>query len=177
MAHLFDHLRGTLWRYRTPLRRLRSQMLRYPATGGIARGLDCLGTKLVRANSFQQAISLAPRIDVNLLLHQFRTAFLRAMPPGARRLLSAGCAGGWYFDWVTQSYGPVEEHLGIEYYVDPPADLPANVTWIRNTVGNMSAVEDRSCDLVFSGQNLEHLWPEELAWAEKVSRQAGGSRL
>ena len=91
------------------------------------------------------------------------TAFLRTMPPNARRLLSAGCAGRWYFDWVAQSYGPVEEHLGIEYYVEAPPDLPANVTWIRNTVGDMSAVADQSCDLVFSGQNLEHLWPEEVA--------------
>lgn len=129
-------------------------MLRCPTTRGLARSLDRFGKQVFR---------LEPTVDVNLLLHQSRTAFLRTMPSGARRLLSAGCAGRWYFDWVAQSYGQVEEHLGIEYYVEPPADLPSNVTWIRNTVGNMSAVADQSCDLIFSGQNLEHLWPEDVA--------------
>jgi SAM-dependent methyltransferase len=163
MTQLFDHARDALWRYREPLKRLRSLMLRHPATRGVARRLDQFGTRFAHANNLQQAFGFAPTIDVNVLLHQSRTAFLRIMPRGARRLLSAGCAGRWYFDWMAQSYGPVEEHIGIEYYVDPPSNLPANATWIRNTVGNMSAVEDRSCDLVFSGQNLEHLWPEEVA--------------
>lgn len=52
-------------------------------------------------------------LNVNLLLHQSRGAFLRAMPPGAQRLLSAGCAGLWYFEWIEQTYGRVPEHLGI----------------------------------------------------------------
>lgn len=118
-----------------------------------------------------------PRIDANLQLHQSRGALLRTMPPGARRLLSAGCAGLWYFAWIEQTYGWVHEHLGIEYYSPKPDDLPSNVTWIANTASDMSDVEDNSCDLVFSGQNLEHLWPEEVAGfvteAARVLRPGG----
>lgn len=102
-------------------------------------------------------------IDVNVLLHQSRSALMRDMPPGAKRLVSAGCAGGWYFDWIEQTYGHVQEHLGIEYYAPKPDGLPDNVTWIANTAGNMEAVESASCDLVISGQNVEHLWPDEVA--------------
>lgn len=102
-------------------------------------------------------------LSINLLLHQSRGAFLRAMPPGAQRLLSAGCAGLWYFEWIEQTYGRVPEHLGIEYYSPRPDGLPSNVTWIANTASDMSDVLDASCDLVFSGQNLEHLWPEEVS--------------
>lgn len=104
-----------------------------------------------------------PPLNINLLLHQSRGAFLRAMPPGAQRLLSAGCAGLWYFEWIEQTYGRVPEHLGIEYYSPRPDGLPRNVTWIANTASDMSEVPDASCDLVFSGQNLEHLWPEDVA--------------
>jgi len=104
-----------------------------------------------------------PRLDHNMMIHQARGALLRAMPPGARRLLSAGCAGAWYFDWMRQCYGEVAEHLGIEYYMPRPRYLPANVTWIANTASDMSDVMTGSCDLVFSGQNIEHLWPEEVA--------------
>ncbi len=104
-----------------------------------------------------------PPVDVNGLLHQSRGALLRQMPAGAERLLSAGCAGLWYFEWVTQCYGPVREHWGIEFYTAKPEGLPANVTWIANTAGNMEAVGDASCDLMFSGQNMEHLWADEVA--------------
>ena len=121
--------------------------------------------------------AVPPPLDVNLLLHQSRGAFLREMPPGARRLLSAGCAGLWYFDWIEQTYGRVPEHLGIEYYSPRPDGLPDNVTWIANTASDMSGVGDASCDLVFSGQNLEHLWPEEVAGfaleAARVLRPGG----
>jgi SAM-dependent methyltransferase len=105
----------------------------------------------------------APSLDVNYLLHHSRGALLRGMPPGAQRLLSAGCAGNWYFDWIEETYGRVPEHLGIEYYMPKPEGLPDNVTWIANTASDMSGVASASCDLVFSGQNLEHLWPEEVS--------------
>jgi SAM-dependent methyltransferase len=103
-----------------------------------------------------------PTINVNELVHNSRSAFLRQMPPGADVMCSAGCAGNWYFDWIEKCYGPVRSHIGVEYYSPKPESLPANVTWIANTVSNMSGVSDQSCDLVFSGQNLEHLWPEEV---------------
>ncbi len=112
-----------------------------------------------------------------MMIHQARGAMLRSMPQGARVLLSAGCAGTWYFDWVRQCYGPVEEHLGIEYYMPRPDDLPAGVTWIANTAADMADVAGESCDLVFSGQNIEHLWPEEvvgfLAESARVLRTGG----
>ncbi len=115
--------------------------------------------------------------DVNLLLHESRGALLRRMPPGAQRMLSAGCAGTWYFEWIEKTYGRVPEHLGIEFYSPKPSDLPDNVTWIVNTVSDMSGVDSNSCDLVFSGQNLEHLWPEEVVGfvleAARVLRSGG----
>jgi SAM-dependent methyltransferase len=104
-----------------------------------------------------------PHLDINLLLHHSRSSLMRDIPPGATRLLSAGCAGRWYFDWIERTYGRVQEHIGIEFYSPRPDDLPDNVTWIANTVGNMEAVADKSCDLLISGQNIEHLWPEEVA--------------
>jgi hypothetical protein len=119
----------------------------------------------------------APSLDVNYLLHHSRGALLRGMPPGAQRLLSAGCAGNWYFDWIEETYGKVPEHLGIEYYTPKPESLPDNVTWITNTASDMSAVACASCDLVFSGQNLEHLWPEEVSGflleSARVLKQGG----
>ncbi|MBB3149460.1 SAM-dependent methyltransferase [Phyllobacterium trifolii] len=119
----------------------------------------------------------APSLNVNFLLHHSRGALLRGMPSGAHRLLSAGCAGNWYFDWIEETYGRVPEHLGIEYYMPKPEGLPDNVTWITNTASDMSAVENASCDLVFSGQNLEHLWPEEVSGflleAARVLRPGG----
>jgi hypothetical protein len=107
--------------------------------------------------------SPAPPIDHNLLLHQARAARLRAMPPGARDLLSVGCAGTWYFDWVRGCYGAVPRHVGLEAYVPRPVDLPPEADWIANTAGDMSGVPDASIDLVFAGQTVEHLWPDELA--------------
>ncbi len=122
-------------------------------------------------------VPTTPVLDVNVMLHQSRGALLRGMPPGAQRLLSAGCAGSWYFDWIEQTYGRVPEHLGIEYYSPKPDELPDNVTWIANTASDMSEVGNESCDLVFSGENLEHLWPGEVAGfaleAARVLRPGG----
>lgn len=132
---------------------------------------------VLQPDALGPAPAAGERVDVNLMLHQSRSAMLRGMPPGAARLLSAGCAGTWYFDWIEQTYGRVPEHLGIEFFEPRPADLPDNVTWIANTASDMSAVPAASCDLVFSGQNLEHLWPEEVAGfvleAARVLREGG----
>ena len=121
----------------------------------------------------------APKIDHNMMIHEARGALLRSMPPGAKRLLSAGCSGAWYFDWVSRCYGDVPEHLGIEYYMARPDDLPRNVTWIANTASDMSDVASASCDLVFSGQNIEHLWPAEVVafLAEAARVLHGGGHL
>jgi SAM-dependent methyltransferase len=132
---------------------------RVPAPEGKANGSAC------DADNIEPSAAPAEpaQYDVNVLLHQSRSALLREMPPGAQRLLSAGCSGNWYFDWIEQCYGQVREHVGIEFYAPRPEVLPPNVTWVSNTAANMAAVESRSCDLVFSGQNLEHLWGDEVA--------------
>jgi len=96
------------------------------------------------------------------MLHQLRTREIRKLPRHAKTFLSAGCSGGWYFDWIDENYGHVDRHIGLEYYSPKPVTLPSNVEWIQNTVSNMEGVEDGSVDLSFSGQNIEHLWPDEI---------------
>jgi hypothetical protein len=117
------------------------------------------------------------QVDVSHILHDCRSALLREMPPGCKTLVSAGCAGRWYFDWIERTYGTVQRHVGLEYYTPKPSHLPANVVWIENTVSDMSGVADASCDMVFSGQNVEHLWPEEVAGffaeASRVTKTGG----
>ena len=142
---------------------LEGALLTQSRPNGAFSAAPSAGTAPLRAPSPAPPAERPAPLNVNLLLHQSRGAFLRAMPPGAQRLLSAGCAGLWYFEWIEQTYGRVPEHLGIEYYSPRPEGLPDNVTWIANTASDMSDVPDASCDLVFSGQNLEHLWPEEVA--------------
>ncbi|MCO5157513.1 MAG: class I SAM-dependent methyltransferase [Aquamicrobium sp.] len=99
--------------------------------------------------------------DFNHLLHYARSARLRRLPIRPDTMLSAGCAGLWYFEWIESRLGHLREHIGVEYYTPKPEGLPANVRWIENTVGDMSDVHDASCDVVFSGQNIEHIWPYE----------------
>lgn len=100
--------------------------------------------------------------DWNVFLHEYRSTHLQSMPANINVLLSAGCSGRWYFDWITENYGQVEQHIGIEYYLPKPDDLPVNVKWINNNVSDMSGVTDESVDLVYSGQNIEHLWPNDV---------------
>ncbi len=96
------------------------------------------------------------------LLHAQRTVELSRMPKGARVLLSAGCSGRWYFDWLDEHYGPVARHIGVERYVPRPDDLPAGVEWIDTSVAHMPQVADGSVDLLFSGQNIEHLFGDDV---------------
>lgn len=99
--------------------------------------------------------------DFNHLLHDSRSARLRRLPK-PKTLLSAGCAGLWYFEWIANKIGDIPKHIGVEYYTPKPQGLPSNVEWIENTAGDMPLVGDASCDMVFSGQNVEHLWPNEV---------------
>lgn len=117
------------------------------------------------------------------LHHALRTAEVARMPrEEVRTILSAGCAGRWYFDWIAEHYtdGDVERHIGVEWYSPEPDDLPPEVTWIRNTVGEMSNVTDGEVDLVFSGQNVEHLSAQDvvafLGEAHRVLRPGGPFR-
>ncbi len=98
-------------------------------------------------------------------LHQARSFCLAAMPSGARTVLSVGASGNWYFEWFAQAYGEVERHIGVEAFVDRPSELPGNVEWVAADLAGpdgVASVESSSVDLVFSGQNIEHLWPEQV---------------
>src|SRR5262245_19236751 len=81
------------------------------------------------------------------LLHAQRSVELSCMPKPADVLLSAGCSGSWYFDWIAQWYGPVGRHIGLERFLPKPDVLPANVEWMASSVACMTAVPDRSVDL------------------------------
>jgi len=102
------------------------------------------------------------------------------MPKGADVILSVGPNGRWYFDWFDEEYGPVKRHIGVEAYTPQPEKLPNNVDWIAEDLaapGGVAAVETGSVDLVFSGQNIEHLWPEQvvslLSESNRVLRKDG----
>lgn len=100
--------------------------------------------------------------DVNHLLHELRGQAFSRLDFSAEHLVSVGCAGTWYFDWIEERFGSVAKHTGVEFYSPKPDDLPANCEWIANTAGSMPEIDDSCADAVFSGQNLEHLWPEEV---------------
>lgn len=94
--------------------------------------------------------------------HELRTLQLRRVPKGARRVLSVGAQGRWYFEWFEHNVGPVDEHIGLEAFEEEPNDLPPYATWIANTADHMVDVPDSTIELVFAGQTTEHLWAEEL---------------
>jgi len=146
------------------LKKLSTMARSFVGTNGMSAQIAAMRATLDRVeHATRGEAAPAQLLDFNMMLHQSRGAMLREMPPGAHRLLSAGCAGNWYFDWIAQCYGHVPDHVGIEFYTPRPDTLPDNVTWIANTASNMEAVESASCDLVFSGQNMEHLWGHEVA--------------
>lgn len=101
--------------------------------------------------------------DFNNLLHYLRTQELQQLPKAAPHFISVGCAGTWYFEWIEKCCGPIKLHTGIEFYSTKPDKLPAGVAWIANTAGDMSSIESNVGDILFSGQNIEHLWPADIA--------------
>ena len=116
-------------------------------------------------------------VDFNHLLHELRTVELRRLPAVDQVLLSAGCAGRWYFDWLDDCAGPFSHHIGVELYSPKPDDLPDDVTWISESASSMPTVDSGSVDVVFSGQNLEHLWIDDMVGffleASRVLRPGG----
>jgi SAM-dependent methyltransferase len=118
--------------------------------------------------------------DYLAALHEARTVCLGDMPPGARTVLSVGAGGGWYFDWFARAYGDVERHIAVEAFFPRPDELPENVEWLAADLAGpdgVASVDSDSVDLVFSGQNIEHLWPEQvvalLAESNRVLRPGG----
>jgi len=102
--------------------------------------------------------------DFNELIHELRGRALEQLPPGARTVLSGGCPDRGYFEWFASRYpSPIERHLGIELFRDPPSDLPAGVEYVRGNLGDLAPISDTSIDLVFAGQVVEHLWADDLS--------------
>lgn len=101
--------------------------------------------------------------DFNEFLHALRTRELRKMPAGANVFLSAGCSGRWYFDWINENYPGITKHYGIEAFSPKPDDLPIEVEWLPDYLSNMKSVESNVVDMVFAGQTVEHLWPDDFA--------------
>jgi Methyltransferase domain len=100
--------------------------------------------------------------NFNEMVHEERSKRLKALPKFTGTVLSAGCSGTWYFKWFEECTGHKGKHIGLELYSQKPADLPKNIQWIANSVGDMREVESSSVDLLFSGQNIEHVSPEDL---------------
>jgi len=125
------------------------------------------GYKAIQARMIRKALATVGASDVavpdiNHLLHHLRGEALRKIPKGAAHFVSVGCSGTWYFKWIEEMYGQIELHTGIEFYSPCPPDLPTNVNWIANTAGNMPEIDNAVADLLFSGQNIEHLWPDDI---------------
>jgi SAM-dependent methyltransferase len=84
-----------------------------------------------------------------------------------------GCAPR-HFDWIEENYGQVGKHIGVEAFLPRPDELPGNVVWIDADIASpqgVGAVGSGTVDLAFSGQNLEHLWPEQVvAFLAEVNR-------
>jgi SAM-dependent methyltransferase len=103
--------------------------------------------------------------DLHALLHQARTFALADMPAHFDTVLSVGANGLWYFEWFEKAYGHVPRHIGVEAYTPRPPVLPDNVEWVEADVAGpegVAAIGSGSVDLVFSGQNIEHLWPDQV---------------
>ena len=100
--------------------------------------------------------------DFSDMIHEERSKRLRSLPQFSGTVLSAGCAGSWYFKWFEECTGHQGKHVGLELYSEEPTGLPANVDWISNSVGDMKSIGDSSVDLLFSGQNIEHLPQQDL---------------
>lgn len=101
-------------------------------------------------------------LDFNSLLHELRTVELGRMVRAERVLLSVGCSDRSYFDWIEGAYGHVPEHWGVELYRPRPDELPDNVRWFEASASHMPDVADGSVDVMFSGQNFEHLQADDL---------------
>jgi len=102
-------------------------------------------------------------LDFSHILHECRTANLASVNAQDKVMVSIGAADLWYFKWIEENCGRPARHIGVEYYMPRPSALPENVEWVSNTAGYMPDVADNVSDILFSGQNIEHLWQDEVA--------------
>jgi SAM-dependent methyltransferase len=101
--------------------------------------------------------------DFNDFLHGLRSRELERLPPDALTVVHGGAAGSWYFDWFAQFYPThVERHIGVEAFAPRPPELGDEVEWLERSLGDLAPVGDGDADLVFAGQVIEHLWPDEI---------------
>ena len=105
---------------------------------------------------------------------------LADMPAGCDTVLSMGANGQWYFDWFDDHYGHIPRHIGVEAYMPRPDVLPDNVEWVEADLASPEGVAmlgSGTVDMVFSGQNIEHLWPDQvqafLVESSRVLRDGG----
>ncbi|MEA5627348.1 glycosyltransferase [Nostoc sp. UHCC 0251] len=113
---------------------------------------------------------LQKELNFNDFLHTCRSICLAKIPK-AKKILSIGCAGNWYFEWFDKFYPySIENHTGID--LNPkPLDLPNNVTWIQHDGDDLSLIESQSFDLVFAGQFIEHIsWESQVSFLLEVNR-------
>jgi SAM-dependent methyltransferase len=102
--------------------------------------------------------------DFNDFLHGLRSRELKRLPSGARTVVHGGASGSWYFDWFAEFYPTrVQRHVGVEAFAPRPPELGEEVEWLERSLGDLAPVDDGEVDLVFAGQVIEHLWPEEIA--------------
>jgi SAM-dependent methyltransferase len=104
-------------------------------------------------------------VETHTAIHEARSLALADMPAGAETLLSAGANGAWYFDWVDKEYGRVTRHIGVEAYLPEPEGLPEYAQWVAADLAGpegVAVVASATVDLVYSGQNFEHLWPDQM---------------
>ena len=116
--------------------------------------------------------------DFNDFLHGLRSRELARLPRDARTVVHGGAAGSWYFDWFADWYPtPVRRHIGVEAFASRPAELHADVEWLERSLGDLEPVGDGDADLVFAGQVVEHLWPDEIGGflleSHRVLRRGG----
>ena len=98
--------------------------------------------------------------DCNNFLHELTTKELARLRGRAEVLLSAGCSGQWYFNWIREWLGPsLRAHMG-EVYSSRPDSMPPEARWIDDPITDMRDVASGEVDLVFAGQTVEHLWPD-----------------
>lgn len=113
---------------------------------------------------FHEATRSEPNlgVDFNDVLHDIRTKELQNTEGTSGTMVSIGCNSAPYFDWIHQHLGKPNLHIGLENYLQKPENLPENVRWISNSAGEMKDLSNRSVDLIFAGQVVEHLWADEL---------------
>jgi hypothetical protein len=107
-----------------------------------------------------------PSVELHAALHEARSLALADVPGGADVVLSAGANGLWYFEWFQQEYGDMGTHIGVEAYMPRPEGLPGNALWVDADIASpegVASIGGGTVDLVFSGQNVEHLWPDQMA--------------